>query len=233
QPQVDLKTKEIIGFEALVRWNSRNFGLIPPPKFIPLAEESKIIIDLGDWILEQACLQNKKWQDIYGKKVVMAVNLSIIQFEERNFVEKIKKVLEKVRLRPEYLELEITEGIVAKNMEEVLKKLSELKNIGVRIAIDDFGTGYSSLSYIKKFPIDKIKIDRSFIKDYPHYDNGSIAKTVIELSHNLDFSVIAEGVETEEQIEFLEKNNCDSVQGYYFFKPLSESDVAKLFENKY
>lgn len=233
QPQVDLKTKEIIGFEALVRWNSRNFGLIPPPKFIPLAEESKIIIDLGDWILEQACLQNKKWQDIYGKKVVMAVNLSIIQFEERNFVEKIKKVLEKVRLRPEYLEIEITEGIVAKNMEEVLKKLSELKNIGVRIAIDDFGTGYSSLSYIKKFPIDKIKIDRSFIKDYPHYDNGSIAKTVIDLSHNLDFSVIAEGVETEEQIEFLEKNNCDSVQGYYFFKPLSESDVAKLFENKY
>ena len=232
QPQVDLKTKEIIGFEALVRWNSRNFGLIPPPKFIPLAEESKIIIDLGDWILEQACLQNKKWQEIYGKRVVMAVNLSIIQFEERNFVEKIKKVLEKVRLRPEYLEIEITEGIVAKNMEEVLKKLSELKNIGVRIAIDDFGTGYSSLSYIKKFPIDKIKIDRSFIKDYPHYDNGSIAKTVIELSHNLDFSVIAEGAETEEQIEFLEKNNCDSVQGYYFYKPLTESDAARLFENK-
>ena len=117
-------------------------------------------------------------------------------------------------------------------MEEVLKKLSELKNIGVRIAIDDFGTGYSSLSYIKKFPIDKIKIDRSFIKDYPHYDNGSIAKTVIELSHNLDFSVIAEGAETEEQIEFLEKNNCDSVQGYYFYKPLTESDAARLFENK-
>ncbi|RFU71004.1 EAL domain-containing protein [Peribacillus saganii] len=236
QPQVCNKSEKIVGAEALIRWNHPKFGLIYPDKFIKIAEETGLITQIGEWVIEQACIQNKKWQDSGMKSIKIAVNLSAQQFFKRNLVGIVKKVLDHTGLDPEYLVLEITESM-AMDFDYSLKVLRQLKNLGICISIDDFGTGYSSLSYLKKFPIDYLKIDRSFVKDMMEDHNDvNIVKAIITLAHNLRLEVIAEGVETKEQLNFLKKYQCDKIQGYLFSKPIPseqfEQFYASLQKNK-
>lgn len=229
QPKVCNKTGELVGVEALIRWNHPELGLIYPDKFIKLAEETGLITQIGEWVIEQACIQNKKWQLSGISPIKIAVNLSTQQFLKQNLVCFVKEVLDRTKLAPEYLVLEITESMTM-DFDYSLKVLEELKSIGVHISIDDFGTGYSSLSYLKKFPIDYLKIDRSFVMDIMDDKNdANIVKAIITLAHNLDLQVIAEGVETIEQLEFLKKYNCHIIQGYFFSKPISSAQ----FEQNY
>jgi len=228
QPQVDMTTNQIIGLEALIRWNSPD-GMVPPGSFIAIAEESNLIIPLGEWVLENACAFGNKLASI-GYATPIAVNLSMRQFKAPYIGELIQSILTRSNLPPNLLELEITEGILMDNETECESILSQFHGMGIQVSIDDFGTGYSSLSYLKKFAIDKIKIDRSFIKGIPHYDNGTIAKVIIELASNFNLQVIAEGVETTEQINFLLKNNCHIAQGFYYAKPLCESELLTFMD---
>jgi diguanylate cyclase (GGDEF)-like protein/PAS domain S-box-containing protein len=220
QPQVCNNLGKILGVEALIRWNHPRLGLIYPDKFIKLSEETGLITQIGEWVIQQACIQNKKWQDSGMEPIKIAVNLSTQQFFKLNLVYFVKKVLEQTGLAPEYLVLEITESM-AMDFDYSLNVLRQLKDIGICISIDDFGTGYSSLSYLKKFPIDYLKIDRSFVRDIMEDDNDvNIVKAIITLAHNLRLEVIAEGVETKGQLDFLKKHKCDKIQGYLFSKPI-------------
>ncbi|MDZ5725441.1 putative bifunctional diguanylate cyclase/phosphodiesterase [Acetobacterium sp. K1/6] len=228
QPQMNMATNQIVGLEALIRWNSAN-GMVPPASFIAIAEESNLIIPLGEWVLENACEFGKKLATL-GYQTPIAVNLSMLQFKSPYIGDLLQSILTKTNLPPELLELEITEGILMDNEDECESILSQFHAMGIQISIDDFGTGYSSLSYLKKFAVDKIKIDRSFIKGIPHYDNGTIAKVIIELAGNFNLQVIAEGVETPEQIDFLLKNNCHIAQGFYYAKPLDEDELLAFME---
>jgi diguanylate cyclase (GGDEF)-like protein/PAS domain S-box-containing protein len=228
QPQVCNKTGKILGAEALIRWNHPKHGLIYPDKFIKLSEETGLITQIGEWVIQQACIQNKKWQDSGMEPIKIAVNLSTQQFFKLNLVDFVKKVLEETKLSPEYLVLEITETM-AMDFDYSLNVLRKLKDIGICISIDDFGTGYSSLSYLKKFPIDYLKIDRSFVRDIMEDDNDvNIVKAIITLAHNLCLEVIAEGVETIEQLDFLKKHHCDKIQGYLFSKPISAAQFEQF-----
>jgi diguanylate cyclase (GGDEF)-like protein/PAS domain S-box-containing protein len=228
QPQVEIETGEIVGIEALVRWLHPEHGLIPPNEFIPLAEETGLIVPLGKWILQEACEQNKKWQNAGLSSIPVAVNISVRQLQDDYFVEAVANILKATGLESQYLELEITESIMY-NIDRSTIILNELKKLGVKISIDDFGTGYSSLSYLKHLPIDKIKIDKSFMDDIIHHSNeGAIVKTIIDMGHNLGFTVIAEGIETEEQVQFLIEHSCEIGQGYYYSKPLPSSEVMNL-----
>lgn len=226
QPLLNLDTKELIGMEALIRWNSSSLGKVMPNTFIPIAEDTGMILELGEWILRTACRQNKKWHDMGYTNLVVAVNLSPIQFNQKNFSEKIKVILNETRLSPQFLELEVTERLLISDKRNVVDILHELRAFGVKISIDDFGTGYSSLSYIRDLPVDKLKIDRSFIKDIPDKDDGSIANIIIELGKNLNLKINAEGVETKEQERFLIEKKCNEVQGYLYSKPLSCEDFT-------
>jgi PAS domain S-box-containing protein/diguanylate cyclase (GGDEF)-like protein len=228
QPQVQVKTRAIIASEALLRWNNQNLGQVSPGQFIPVAERTDLIIPIGNWVLEEAIKQNKKWYDITNKKIVVAVNLSPIQFKRSDLPQIIEDLLEKHQMPAELLEVEITEGILVDNMEAVSSQLEKIKALGVKVAIDDFGTGYSSLKYLQNLDFDKLKIDREFIKDYPQNDTGNIAKTILNLASQLGLKVIAEGVESHEQFSFLKENNCYAIQGYYFHKPLSVKDFEML-----
>ena len=232
QPQIDLSTNKITGFESLIRWNNPDKGVLAPYKFIPLAEETNLIIPLGQWIIENACMQNQKWHD-KGYKITCAVNISGKQFMDNSIVQIIKRALKKSGLNPKYLELELTETILMDNVEHTVNILNELKAMGIQLSIDDFGTGYSSLSYLKKFPIDTLKIDQSFISDLTDtsLSNTTIANIVIDLGHKLGMKVIAEGVETEEQIEFLRRNTCDKIQGYVISEPVNEVEFSLLLKN--
>lgn len=232
QPQVQVETRAIIASEALLRWNNENLGPVSPGQFIPVAERTDLIIPIGNWVLEEAIKQNKKWYDITNKKIVVAVNLSPIQFKRSDLPQIIKELLEKYQMPAELLEIEITEGILVENMEGTSLQLEKIKALGVKVAIDDFGTGYSSLKYLQNFNFDKLKIDREFIKDYPQHDTGSIAKTILNLAAQMDINVIAEGVETQEQFLFLKENHCQQIQGYYFHKPLSAKDFEMLLTEK-
>ncbi|UOF91976.1 EAL domain-containing protein [Fodinisporobacter ferrooxydans] len=223
QPKVDLKTKQITGVEALLRWEHPKLGTVSPNKFIPVAEEIGLIGTIGEWVLRSACVQNKVWQEEGLPPLRVAVNLSLYQFREDNLVQKIKDILMETGLDPTYLELEITESMSMYNEDYVVEKLSELRRIGIHISVDDFGTGYSSLNYLNKLPIDTLKIDRSFMKE----DNKTTIKSIIGLAHNLNLKVIAEGVETSEQVDFLQQNGCDEAQGYFFDKPLSTIRLTK------
>lgn len=228
QPQVDLKTGKIIGFEALIRWQHPGKGLIPPSLFIPLAEESGLITTIGEWILRTACKQTKAWQE-QGFPMNIAINLSTIQFKQKNIVEIVNSALIESGLPSESLELEITESGIMKNLQEAVNTMNAFKGLGVTLSIDDFGTGYSSLSYLKRFPVHKLKIDLSFVKDLVEKQNGKpLADIIILLGHSLNLKVIAEGVETEAQLNYLKSKDCDEVQGYYFGKPIPPEECIEL-----
>ncbi|MDF2854823.1 MAG: hypothetical protein K0Q87_674 [Neobacillus sp.] len=228
QPQLDLLTGKIVGVEALIRWNHPEYGYIQPSEFIPLAEETGLIVSLGKWILKEACTQRKAWKDAGFSDFPIAVNVSVRQFQDEQIIEFISDTLKQVGLEAEYLELEITESLM-QNLENSTIILNQLKDIGVLLSVDDFGTGYSSLSYLKHLPIDKIKIDKSFVDDILYHSNqGMMVKTIIDMGLNLKFTVIAEGIETEEQVDFLRKNACEIGQGYYYSKPLPPSKLEEF-----
>ncbi len=218
QPQVNISTGRVVGMEALVRWQHPDRGLVSPAEFIPVAEETGLILLLGEWVLRTACAQNKAWQEARPSMRV-AVNLSARQFESLELVSTVTKILEETGLDPDCLQLEITESVAMQDAESAATMLQDLKVMGVEIAIDDFGTGHSSLSYLARFPVDALKIDRSFVGGLP-VDQSAAAITVaiITLAHSLNLCVIAEGVETEEQLAFLKERKCDEFQGYLFSK---------------
>lgn len=235
QPQVEVRTGQIIGVEALLRWNNPKVGLISPNEFIPLAEETGHIIPIGEWVIREACRQNKMWMEKGYRPVKVAVNLCVCQFQHDDIVEKVENILNQVGLESKYLELEITESIIINDVYYAIKVFNRLKEMGVNIALDDFGTGFSSLNYIRNFNIDKLKIDQSFIKDI--YINGKlnksnavIIKTIIDLAKNLNLKVISEGVETQRQFRFVQKHGCDEVQGFYLSKPLPAGEIERVLE---
>lgn len=228
QPQVSLTTGQVVGAEALIRWHHPERGFIPPSEFIPLAEETGLILPIGKWVLKEACHQKKAWEQQGLAGFPIAVNVSARQLEDDQFVNDLANVLDETGLEPNHLELEITESIM-QNLEFSSKLLNRLKNMGVSLAIDDFGTGYSSLSYLKYLPIDKLKIDKSFVDDIDHAsDQGTMVKTIIDMGKNLKFTVIAEGIETKEQLSFLQQNNCHIGQGYLFSKPLPREQLEEF-----
>ncbi len=232
QPQVNLNTGKICGVEALVRWQHPEMGYLPPERFIPLAEETGLIVPLGEWMLRTACEQTKSWQETGYQPGKMAVNISARQFRNNGLAETVSKTLKEASLPADQLVLEITETCAMEDVDYTKKSLQELKNLGVSIALDDFGTGYSSLNYLKRFPVDKLKIDRSFIKGIPTNANDrAITSAIIALAHCLQLEVIAEGVESEEQLSFLRSEKCDEIQGYHFSQPLPDRGLAKLFES--
>ena len=221
QPQIDLNSGELIGMEALLRWQHPQRGLVSPGDFIPLAEETGVILPIGEWVLKTACLQNKAWQEQGFPPVRMSVNISARQFRQADLVDMIDRVLEETGLDPEWLELEITESVIMEDFGEVIMTLTDLKVRGVHLAIDDFGTGYSSLAYLKLFPISKLKIDKGFVRDITNDANdASIAASIVALARSMNLEVIAEGIETREQMEFLLDYGCDQGQGYLFGRPL-------------
>lgn len=229
QPQIRTSDNEMIGVEALVRWQHKERGLLSPGTFIPIAEETGIIYEIGTWVLREACSQMRKWHLAGGPLIPVAVNLSSQQFHQPDLAGYIKNILDEVGLEPQFLELEITESMMmdATLSADILKRLNEY---GVRISLDDFGTGYSSLSYLKMFPIQKLKIDRSFIRDITNSGNDqAIVATIIAMAQNMNMEVIAEGIETKAQLDILKDKDCQKIQGYYFSKPLSAADVEQSF----
>ncbi|WP_189019405.1 EAL domain-containing protein [Paenibacillus marchantiophytorum] len=231
QPQVDLLEKRIIGFESLIRWDSPELGRVSPLEFIPIAEETGLIFNIGKWVLQEACRQNKQWQELGFPKVTIAVNLSSKQFYDHSLKDQILNILKETGLEPHYLELEITESMTM-DVQVALATLNSFRNMGLKIAMDDFGTGYSSLSYLKEFPIHNLKIDQSFVKDISiNPTNAAIVNTIIALARNLKLVVIAEGVENENDLKLLQEFHCDMAQGYFFSPPVEASKVPDLFAN--
>ncbi|CAN2041074.1 diguanylate cyclase [Candidatus Magnetomoraceae bacterium gMMP-15] len=227
QPKVNIKTGLMTGMEALVRWQRDDY-LLSPDKFIAFAENTGVIIPLGEWVLKTACQQAKTWHDT-GYSLSVAVNLSVKQFQDQNLVSQIKNILKKTSLAPEYLNLEITENIFMQNKDRAIKIITELSEIGLRISIDDFGTGFSSLNCLKRFPLNELKIDRSFVKNIPNNsEDMAIAEAILSLAHSLNLKVVAEGVEKNEQLEFMNLHGCDEIQGYLFSKPLQAEEFTEL-----
>ncbi|MFT4158886.1 MAG: EAL domain-containing protein [Shinella sp.] len=221
QPQMDLSTGRIFAVEALIRWRHPERGLVAPGDFIPLAEETGLIGPIGDWTLREACRQNKAWQDAGLPFIVVSVNVSARQFQEKDWVERVAAALSESGLEAHYLELELTESMIMDDVQQAVETMHRLERLGVHLAIDDFGTGYSSLASLKRFPVGRLKIDRSFVRDLPDDgDDAAIARAVISLAHSLQLRVIAEGVETREQIDFLREAGCDEIQGFYLSHPI-------------
>lgn len=227
QPQIDISTNKLFGVEALIRWKHPQKGIVPPLNFISVAEETDLIIPIGEWVLQTACRQNKEWQRQGYEPIVISVNVSPQQFMKKDFVNLVHYILQETNLEPQYLELEITEGMMM-NVGYAKNVLKSLRKLGVKVSIDDFGTGYSSLNYLSKLPINKLKIDKSFIRKM-NEKNKAIVKTIILLAKNLDMDVIAEGVETSEHVNFLKNQSCNQVQGYFFSKPLPEKELVHFF----
>ncbi|WP_139995527.1 putative bifunctional diguanylate cyclase/phosphodiesterase [Paenibacillus paridis] len=233
QPQYDLVSGSMVGVEALVRWNHPLKGMIPPGSFIPLAEESGMIVQIGAWVLEEACRQNKAWQDAGLPAIPVSVNLSIRQFVQNDLASKVADVLKQTGLDAKYLDLEITESMTM-DVSHVSRCLLDLTDLGVNISVDDFGTGYSSFHYLKNFPIDRLKIDRSFVRDIQQDpSDAEIVAAIIAMAHNLNIQVIAEGVETEAQMEFLKKHKCDEMQGYFWSPPVSSDNIEQMLSPGY
>ncbi len=231
QPQFVLGTNRMIGVEALIRWKHSG-KLVPPDRFIPVVEANGLIIDIGRWVLYTACKQNKVWQDGGYSPMVMAVNVSAQQFQEKNFLDDIDEILSETGLDPKYLELEITERLLMHREETIIDKLIQLRAKGIKISIDDFGTGYSSLSYLKQFPINKLKIDQSFVRNLTKsFEDTAITTAIIAMGHSLNLKVVAEGIEEKEQLDFLHKSHCDEGQGYYFSRPLSVQDFSHQLDH--
>lgn len=232
QPKIALKDGRIVGVEALIRWNCGELGLVPPMEFIPLAEETGLIVPIGEWVLKTACAQNKAWREQGLPPLLMAVNLSARQFQQKNLMEMIAGVLDETGLDPRFLELEITESMIMQHAERSSAILRRLHEIGVQLSIDDFGTGYSSLAYLKRFPVQRLKIDKSFVRDITtDADDAAIVTAVIAMAKSLKLKVVAEGVETKEQLAFLARLRCDEYQGYYFSKPLPAAEFAHLAQS--
>jgi diguanylate cyclase (GGDEF)-like protein/PAS domain S-box-containing protein len=233
QPQIDVASGSIVGAEALIRWKHPEIGMVSPGRFIPVAEVSGLIGPIGEWVLREACRQNRAWQTDGLPPICIAVNISSVQFRGGNLEESVREVLAVTGLEPEWLELELTEGTVMSDANATVDTLHRLSAMGIRLAIDDFGTGYSSLSYLKRFPIDRLKIDQSFVRDIvTDPDDWAIASAVISMGHSLRLDVIAEGVEHAEQLEMLRRQGCDEVQGYYFSVPLPAAEFAELLRQQ-
>jgi diguanylate cyclase (GGDEF)-like protein len=232
QPRFEIKTGQLLGAEALVRWRSPDFNLVPPSQFIPLAEDTGLIIPLGEWVLRTACEENCRWQRAGLPSLHVSVNLSARQFVQADLLSTIDRVLNETGMNPHLLELELTESLIMPNAEDTIETLNALKKLGIQISVDDFGTGYSSLSYLKRFPLDTLKIDQSFIRDMDHdADDCALVSAIIAMAHNLKLDVVAEGVEKVEQLQFLQRNHCDYVQGYLFGKPMPVEEFRQLLES--
>jgi EAL domain-containing protein (putative c-di-GMP-specific phosphodiesterase class I) len=234
QPQIDAQTGAIVGVEALIRWQHPEEGLIAPARFIGVAEVSGLIIPMGEWILHTACRQLRIWQKKIDRDLTMAVNLSARQFQQPDLLEQVREAIEDAGITPDSLELEITESNAMQNAENTIYTLRELKALGVRISMDDFGTGYSSLNYLKRVPIDTLKLDQTFVRDVMTDPiDAAIVSAVIQMAHSLQLTVVAEGVETQGQLDFLRRQRCDTIQGYYFSRPLAADDLeAYLVERR-
>jgi EAL domain-containing protein (putative c-di-GMP-specific phosphodiesterase class I) len=228
QPRVDIEEGRIIGMEALIRWRHPHKGLLFPDEFVPLAEDTGLIVPIGRWVIEESCAQNKAWQSAGLQKLQVAVNISGVQFRQKDLLDTIAHAIASSGMPAECLEVEITESVVMQNPSEAIITLEKLSQMGVQISIDDFGTGYSSLSYLKRFPIDKLKIDRSFIRDISSdMDDAAIVRATIGLAHNMRLRVVAEGVETDDQLQFLRSLGCDEYQGYHKSKPLPAPEFER------
>ena len=233
QPQVNATSGKIIGVEALVRWVHPEKGLLSPDLFIPIAEETSLIVPLGEWILQTACAQNRLWQALGLSPIRMAVNISSIQFRQKNFVETVRRILSETGLDPCYLELELTESLIMEHAESTITTLAELKALGIHFSIDDFGTGYSSLSYLKRFPITTLKIDKAFIRDVDtDPDSGAIVKAIIGMGRHFNLALIAEGVETAQELAFLQEFGCEQIQGFWFCKPLPSDRLTHFLQDE-
>jgi predicted signal transduction protein with EAL and GGDEF domain len=225
QPQIDLRQRAIVGVEALLRWNHPERGVISPGLFVPIAEDTRLIVPVGTWVIEQACRQAHLWDETGVGPLRVSVNLSAAQLHERDFVELVAGILAETGVRPDLLELEITETMMMADPEDTVSKLIGLKHLGVQLAIDDFGTGYSSLAYLKRFPLDRLKVDQAFIRDIASdADNEAIVEAIIAMAHSLRVEVVAEGVETEQQLDFLRQRRCDLIQGFLYSQPLPVED---------
>ena len=233
QPQVDLKSGQIVGMEALIRWQHPEMGMVPPVRFIGIAEETGLIVQIGAWVMRTACAQNKAWQDAGLGTLRVAVNLSARQFSAPDLLQSLESVLADTGLDPDCLEIELTESLFMSDVTPAVELLHRMKSLGVNLSIDDFGTGFSSLSYLSRFPIDVLKIDRSFVADITHDANdAAIVTSIIGLAHNLKLAVIAEGVETAAQLDYLRRHGCDEIQGYYFSKPLAAREFEGLLRER-
>jgi EAL domain-containing protein (putative c-di-GMP-specific phosphodiesterase class I) len=235
QPQIALSTGQLVGMEALLRWQHPESGLLSPSQFVAVAEEMNLIISIGEWVLRTACHQTQAWQAAGLLPIRISINVSSRQFKPVYWLQTIKNVLQESQLAPNYLELELTESVLMEehndNNNSIVAVLTELRTMGVQIAIDDFGTGYSSLSYLKRLPVNTLKIDRSFIQDInSNRDDAAIITAIIALAHSLHLSVVAEGVENKEQLTFLQSRQCEIVQGYLLSKPLSQEEMTKLLQ---
>jgi PAS domain S-box-containing protein len=231
QPKIDLASKAIVGVEALLRWRHPERGFIPPAHFVPIAEETGLILPIGQWVVREACRQSRAWLDAGLPPLPMAVNISAIEFRRRDFLERIRAILDETRLDPQCLELELTESVLMVHAESTVSMLKSLKNLGVQLTVDDFGTGYSSLSYLRQFPVDSLKVDRSFVHEISSKsDDAVIVRAVISMGNSLKKRVIAEGVETREQLDFLTAAGCEEAQGYYFNPPMVAEQLAALLE---
>ena len=232
QPRIEVATGRLVAVEALLRWQNPELGFVSPAEFIPIAEETNLIIPIGKWILHNACLQNKQWQQEGIARLRMSVNLSTCQFKQANLIETVDRTLQDTGLDVAYLELEITESLLVKDIDKAIALLTELKTRGISIALDDFGTGYSSLSYLQKLPINTLKIDRSFVTNIASTpDDAAISKAIVALAQSLKLNITAEGVETREQFNYLQSQGCHEVQGYYFSKPLPAEMIKDFFIN--
>jgi diguanylate cyclase (GGDEF)-like protein len=231
QPQINSKNGQIIGAEALVRWRQQEIGLVSPGMFIPIAEESGLIVSIGEWVMREACRQNREWQAEGFSPIPVAVNLSAVQFRQKNLTELVADALQQSSLESRWLELEITESGIMQNADAAVKTLHSLKLMGLKLSIDDFGTGYSSLSYLKTFPLDKLKIDQSFVRDITtNQDDAAIVGAIIGMAKSLKLRVIAEGVETIDHLQFLNSSGCFEIQGYYYSRPLPADQFGKLLQ---
>jgi EAL domain-containing protein (putative c-di-GMP-specific phosphodiesterase class I) len=229
QPRYAIPNHEIVGAEALLRWHSPELKSVPPSKFIPLAEDIGLIVPLGEWVLRKACEENCLWQTMSCSPLHVSVNLSARQFIQEDLLSTIENVIEDTHMNPERLELELTESLIMPNAEDTIETLRGLKKLGIQISMDDFGTGYSSLSYLKRFPIDTVKIDQSFIRDiHTDADDKALVTAIIAMAHSLKLEVVAEGVETYEQFNFLNQYQCDYVQGYLFGRPMPAIQFREL-----
>ncbi|MDD1610050.1 MAG: GGDEF domain-containing phosphodiesterase, partial [Methylococcaceae bacterium] len=234
QPIMNAKSGQLIGSEALMRWSSPQLGFLPPDDFISLAEDNGLIIKFGEWAIREVCRQHKLWQQQGMGHLTIAVNLSGLQFNQTTFVPMVKGILAEYNIEcPEFLIFEITETVIMANTEKMFNILWQLKNMGIKLSVDDFGTGYSSLSYLKSFPLDSLKIDRSFVKDLPNNeDDAAIVNAILAVAHSLNLSTVAEGVETYQQRDFIENSTCSSIQGYFLSKPIPADEFEQYWKSK-